>query len=169
MKKVTIYDVAREAGVSLATVSRVINGSSVVREKTKQKVLKVINDLDFKPNQVARGLATSKTTTIAIIFPQSLVAHVKNMIGGIGDAGRHLDYNITIYTTDDIYALPDGERAELINGQIYYIAPPSRTHQRIVGKLYTLISNYIDSKNGPCEVDISAFAVLLNEDNKNYI
>ena len=42
MKKVTIYDVAREAGVSLATVSRVINGSNVVREKTKQKVLDVI-------------------------------------------------------------------------------------------------------------------------------
>ena len=102
MKKITIYDVAREAGVSLATVSRVINGSSVVREKTKQKVLKVIDELDFKPNQVARGLATSKTTTIAIIFPQSLFAHVKDMIGGIGDAGRHLDYNITIYTTDDI-------------------------------------------------------------------
>lgn len=74
-----------------------------------------------------------------------------------------------IYTTDDIYALPDGERAELINGQIYYMAPPSRTHQRIVGKLYTLISNYIDSKNGPCEVDISPFAVFLNEDNKNYV
>lgn len=102
MKKITIYDVAREAGVSLATVSRVINGSSVVREKTKQKVLKVIDELDFKPNQVARGLATSKTTTIAIIFPQTLFAHVKNMIGGIGDAGRHLDYNITIYTTDNI-------------------------------------------------------------------
>lgn len=69
MKKITIYDVAREAGVSLATVSRVINGSSVVREKTRQKVLKVIEDLDFKPNQIARGLATSKTTTIAIVFP----------------------------------------------------------------------------------------------------
>ncbi len=69
MKKVTIYDVAREAGVSLATVSRVINGSNVVREKTKQKVLDVIDRLDFKPNDIARGLATSKTTTIAIVFP----------------------------------------------------------------------------------------------------
>ena len=68
MKKVTIYDVAREAGVSLATVSRVINGSNVVREKTKQKVLDVIDRLDFKPNDIARGLATSKTTTIAIII-----------------------------------------------------------------------------------------------------
>ena len=102
MKKVTIYDVAREAGVSLATVSRVINGSNVVREKTKQKVLDVIDRLDFKPNDIARGLATSKTTTIAIVFPQSLFAHVKDMIGGIGDTGRHLDYNINMYTTDDI-------------------------------------------------------------------
>lgn len=100
--KVTIYDVAREAGVSLATVSRVINGSSVVKDKTKQKVLEVIKRLDFKPNEVARGLATSKTTTIAIVFPQSLFAHVKDMIGGIGDTGRHLDYNINMYTTDDI-------------------------------------------------------------------
>ena len=58
MKKATIYDVAREAGVSLATVSRVINGSSVVREKTKEKVMKVIDELNFKPNQIARGLAT---------------------------------------------------------------------------------------------------------------
>ena len=102
MKKATIYDVAREAGVSLATVSRVINGSSVVREKTKEKVMKVIDELNFKPNQIARGLATNKTTTIAIIFPQSLFAHVKDMIGGIGDTGRHLDYNINMYTTDDI-------------------------------------------------------------------
>lgn len=94
MKKVTIYDVAREAGVSLATVSRVINGSSVVRDKTKQKVLEVIERLDFKPNDIARGLATSKTTTIAIVFPQSLFAHVKNMIGGIDDTGAFNNLNL---------------------------------------------------------------------------
>ena len=102
MKKVTIYDVSREAGVSLATVSRVINGSSVVKESTKQRVLEVIKRLDFKPNEVARGLAKSKTTMIAVVFPQSLFAHVKDMIGGIGDASRTLKYNITIHTTDDI-------------------------------------------------------------------
>lgn len=60
MKKATIYDVAREAGVSLATVSRVINGSSVVREKTKEKVMKVIDELNFKPNQIARVLRQTK-------------------------------------------------------------------------------------------------------------
>ncbi len=102
MKKVTIYDVSREAGVSLATVSRVINGSNVVKEATRQRVLEVIKRLDFKPNEVARGLAKSKTTMIAVVFPQALFAHVKEMIGGIGDASRTLKYNVTIHTTDDI-------------------------------------------------------------------
>ena len=101
-KNVTIYDVAREAGVSLATVSRVINGSNVVKPGTRDRVMDAIQRLDFKPNQIARGLATSKTTTIAIVFPQSLFAHVKDMIGGIGDTSRRLDYNVSIYTTDEI-------------------------------------------------------------------
>lgn len=101
-KNITIYDVAREAGVSLATVSRVINGSNVVKADTRDKVMDAIQRLDFKPNQIARGLATSKTTTIAIVFPQSLFAHVKDMIGGIGDTSRRLDYNVSIYTTDEI-------------------------------------------------------------------
>ena len=101
-KNVTIYDVATEAGVSLATVSRVINGSNVVRAETRKKVLEAIQRLDFKPNEIARGLATSKTTTIAIVFPQSLFAHVKDMIGGIGDTSRSVDYSVSIYTTDEI-------------------------------------------------------------------
>lgn len=60
MKKATIYDVAREAGVSLATVSRVINGLSVVREKTKEKVMKVIDELNFKPNKLLEVLRQTK-------------------------------------------------------------------------------------------------------------
>lgn len=74
-----------------------------------------------------------------------------------------------IYTTDDIYKLPDGERAELIDGQIYYMAPPSRKHQRIAGELYATIREYIKKNNGSCEVDIAPFAVFLNDDDKNYV
>lgn len=74
-----------------------------------------------------------------------------------------------IYTIDDIYALPDGERAELIDGQIYYMAPPSRNHQKIVGKLFTTIANYIESNNGSCEPYMAPFAVFLNEGDKNYV
>ena len=68
MKRITIYDVAKEANVSLATVSRVINGSDVVREDTRLKVEEAINKLGYKPNAIAQGLALSKTTTIALSF-----------------------------------------------------------------------------------------------------
>lgn len=73
------------------------------------------------------------------------------------------------YTIDDIYALPEGERAELIDGQIYYMAPPSKTHQKISGRLYKAIANYIDSRNGDCEVYAAPFAVFLDEDDTNYV
>ena len=74
-----------------------------------------------------------------------------------------------VYTINDIYALPDGERAELIDGQIYYMAPPSWNHQRISRKLHQTIANYIDRNNGKCEALAAPFAVFLNEDDVNYV
>lgn len=74
-----------------------------------------------------------------------------------------------VYTVEDIYALPDGERAELIDGRIYYRTPPSRVHQRLVYQLGRRIGNYIDAKGGDCEVYPAPFAVFLNEDQKNYV
>ena len=74
-----------------------------------------------------------------------------------------------VYTIDDIYALPDGERAELIDGKIYYMAPPSRNHQRISMFLSRVIGNYVESNGGKCEVYAAPFAVFLNKDDINYI
>ena len=74
-----------------------------------------------------------------------------------------------ISTIDDIYALPDGERAELIKGQIYYMAPPGRKHQKILSFLFTEISLYIRKKKGSCEVYPAPFAVFLNEENNTYV
>ena len=51
------------------------------------------------------------------------------------------------YTLEDLYALPDGERAELIDGRLYNMAPPNRMHQKISGKLHQTIANYISAKN----------------------
>jgi len=73
------------------------------------------------------------------------------------------------YTVDDIYALPEGERAELIDGKIYFMSSPSAAHQRVLGKLYRIIADYIDSKKSNCEVFLAPFAVFLNNDNKNYV
>lgn len=69
--------VAREAGVSLATVSRVINESSVVREKTKEKVMKVIDELNFKPNQIARGLADKQNYNYCNYLPTIIICSCK--------------------------------------------------------------------------------------------
>lgn len=77
--------------------------------------------------------------------------------------------NTEIYTIEYIYSLPDGERAELVNGTVYSMAPPSRKHQRIVGELYRIIANYIKGKNGSCEIYPAPFAVFLNQDNKTYV
>lgn len=73
------------------------------------------------------------------------------------------------YTTKDIYALPDGERAELIDGKIYDMAPPNRLHQKIVTRLSGIIDRYISDHNGTCEVYAAPFAVFLNEDDKTYV
>lgn len=74
-----------------------------------------------------------------------------------------------IYTIDYIDNLPEGERAELIDGYIYNMAPPGRRHQQILFSTARKIADYIDSNNGECEVNIAPFAVYLNNDNKTYV
>lgn len=74
-----------------------------------------------------------------------------------------------LYTEDDYYSLPEEVRAELIEGQIYYQAAPSRVHQKISGTLYYKIRDYIESKNGSCEIYPAPFAVKLREDRKTIV
>lgn len=74
-----------------------------------------------------------------------------------------------LYTIDDIYALPDGKRAELIDGQIYYMAPPNIIHQRILSFLHLEIGNYIRANKGTCEVFPAPFAVFLATDDSKYL
>ena len=73
------------------------------------------------------------------------------------------------YTTDYIYSLPEGQRAELIDGVVYDMAPPSRIHQITLNYINMQIYNYIEKNNGTCEVNVAPFAVFLNKDNKNYV
>ncbi len=75
----------------------------------------------------------------------------------------------TLYTLDYIYQLPEGKRAELIDGQVYDMAPPTRIHQEIVSGLHYKIRDFIDSKHGSCRVYPAPFAVFLNADDRNYV
>lgn len=97
---ITIYDVAREAGVSMATVSRVVNGNQNVKETTRRKVLEVIERLDYRPNAVARGLASKKTTTVGVVIPDIANSYFASLARGIDDIATMYKYNIVIANSD---------------------------------------------------------------------
>lgn len=97
---VTIYDVAREAKVSMATVSRVINGTAVVKDETKKRVQDAIAQLGYRPNAVARGLASKKTRTIGVIVPDVSTAFVSEMVRGIEDIAMMYGYHIILVNSD---------------------------------------------------------------------
>ena len=74
-----------------------------------------------------------------------------------------------LYTEDDYYNLPEDVRAELIDGQIYSQAAPSRIHQRILSEIHTVINNYIKGKKGFCQVYPAPFAVNLCQDDHTIV
>lgn len=73
------------------------------------------------------------------------------------------------YTEEDYYEMPEDVRAELIDGQIYYQAAPSRVHQEILSSLHATIYNYIKLKGGSCKVYPAPFAVKLNKDRNTIV
>ncbi|MBL3716644.1 catabolite control protein A [Lactococcus muris] len=96
----TIYDVARVAGVSMATVSRVVNGNANVKEKTRQKVLDAIEELDYRPNAVARGLASKRTTTVGVVLPTITLPYFAEIARGIDDIASMYQYNVILANSD---------------------------------------------------------------------
>lgn len=97
---ITIYDVAREANVSMATVSRVVNGNPNVKPTTRKKVLEVIDRLGYRPNAVARGLASKKTTTVGVIIPDISNVFFAELARGIEDIATMYKYNIILSNSD---------------------------------------------------------------------
>lgn len=72
-------------------------------------------------------------------------------------------------TIKDIYALPEGQRAELIEQQLHLMAPPTRIHQKLISELTQIIGQYIKSKHGGCEIYPAPFAVFLDEKKDIYV
>ncbi|ASK62933.1 catabolite control protein A [Virgibacillus phasianinus] len=97
---ITIYDVAREANVSMATVSRVVNGNPNVKPTTRKKVLATIESLGYRPNAVARGLASKKTTTVGAIIPDISSIFFAELARGIEDIATMYKYNIILSNSD---------------------------------------------------------------------
>ena len=97
--RVTIYEVARASGVSLATVSRVINKQGNVTEATRKKVEETIVRLGYKPSALAQALATNRSTNIGVVIPSANYVYISNMLNGITDAAKEKGYVLTLFVT----------------------------------------------------------------------
>ncbi|KGM45658.1 LacI family DNA-binding transcriptional regulator [Neobacillus niacini] len=106
--KLTIADVAKMAKVSKSTVSRIINGNYEQNtEETVKRVLKVIEELDYKPNALARSLKLTKTNIIGIILSNLQNPFWANVLEGVEDTCHHLGYHLMIFNSNDNAALEE--------------------------------------------------------------
>ncbi len=95
----TIKDLARLAGVSTATVSRALNGRADVNDKTRQKILKIAKDYNFRPNAVGRGLSMKKTFSIGVAIPDLRSSYFSEVILGIDEVASERGYSTIISNT----------------------------------------------------------------------
>ncbi|MBW7456153.1 LacI family transcriptional regulator, partial [Paenibacillus sepulcri] len=154
---IKIIDVANKAGVSPATVSRVLNGNSYVKAKTKDKVNKVIADLGYHRNAVAKNLRSQKTMTIGVIVPDINASYFAEIIKGIENMAYSRSYKVIIC---DVENQPDKEldylgllMSRTVDGMI--LATPATADEEIVrfsdkGYAIAVIGRHIEHPKVPC-------------------
>ena len=135
----SIKDVAKEAGVSIATVSRVLNDIDVVNEDTKKKVLDAIKKLGYRPNIVARSLKTQRTKTIGILLPDISNQFYPEIVRGAEDVSNIYDYNIILCNSDlDIEKEKEYLRVlkeKMVDGVIYMSSELNQEIMDIINEL----------------------------------
>lgn len=97
----TLRDVAREAGVSIRTVSRVVNNKDEIADSTRQHVLAVIDRLGYRPNVLARGLVSGKTRSIGVVIPQITDPFYPEFVQGVESVARAQEYHVFLCNTDE--------------------------------------------------------------------
>lgn len=111
-QRVTLEDVAREAGVSTMTVSRVINNKGRISAETREYVLAIVEKLRYRPNRAARTLVTNKTYIIAFVVPDITNPYFSRLFEGVDDVMRLEDYNVMVANSNEV---PSREKAILEN------------------------------------------------------
>lgn len=159
-KEITITDVAKQAGVSMATVSRVVNGNSNVKAETRKKVMAVIDKLNYHPNAVARSLASKKSTTIGVIIPNMVDLLYSNLAKGIDDVATMYKYNIILTSIQKGLSsdkqLLDGLIAKQVDGIIYMgeKVSPDLHEEMINSRIPIVFAGAIDEQNKISSVNI---------------
>lgn len=132
-----IYDIAKEAGVSPATVSRVLNNHRNVKEETRNKVQEVIRGKKYSPNTVARNLSVGTSRNIAFMAPDIENPFFSQILHGISDRAMDNGYNVfmsgTAENTEREHRILDSLKIEMMKGLI--IIPVSETDRETAAKL----------------------------------
>lgn len=100
-QEANIYEIAKEAGVSIATVSRVMNHSCTVSEKSRKRVLEAVEKLNYVPNSAARSLSTSTSTSVGVVIPDINNPFFSRLLQGITRAADEMGLNIFLFGTDE--------------------------------------------------------------------
>lgn len=153
---ISIKDVAKEAKVSIATVSRVLNGIEVVNEETQKRVREAVEKLGYRPNIIARSLKTQRTRTIGILIPDISNSLYPEIVRGIEDVANIYNYNIILCNSDlnldkekeYIYVLKE----KMVDGLLFMSNSLDEDVLNILQKLNmktVLIETTVDNKNIP--------------------
>ncbi len=151
----TIVDVAKKCNVSVATVSRVLNGSDKVTQQTKDKVQKAIDELNYCPNMLGRNLRTNKTNMILVMLPTISNNFYSKVVEGINDSGAQHGYNIMLCTTGNNDAKENTYlelmRNNFADGIIHLSLPPKDEYTISLCEKYAFVqcSEYSDKINAP--------------------
>jgi len=152
-----IIDVATRAKVSVATVSRVLNGSSLVSEKTKQRVLDVIRDMNYTPNAAAKTLRSRRTMTIGVVVSDIEVSYYAEIIKGVENTANALHYNVIICDAQNQKEKEQGYVSLLLNRTVdaMIFVTPMITSQEIIalvdgGYNVAVIGRNIEHERIPC-------------------
>ncbi|MDE6407906.1 MAG: LacI family DNA-binding transcriptional regulator [Anaeroplasmataceae bacterium] len=170
MANTTIYDVAGAAKVSLATVSRVMNNPEKVNPETREKVLRVIKELGYRPNAIARGLASRKTTTIGIVLADVSRSATAQLLGGIQDIAKKYEYSIKIFSIGNDEDITEAMRtviAEQVDGILFLNDELEKEQMKIAmdaikdAMIPVVLSNvFYEDEDIPC--------VAINYENATY-
>lgn len=121
-KKITIREVAQQAGISYQTVSRVLNGNNNVAEETRKRVLQAMHELDFVPNKVAQMLTTNRSQLLELIIVDIMQGRFADSIKSMALAARNAGYTllVTMADADELGVALDNAAARLVDGIIMY-------------------------------------------------
>lgn len=145
-KRVTIADVAEAAGVSTMTVSRAVNNKGGVSEETRQRILQIAHEMGYRPNSLARGLATQRTATVGLVVPDIGSPFFSQIARGVENVAYVNGYNVFLMNAENI----DREIAAL----------NSLWENRVDGLI--LCTSRLDQKQLRTRLERFPFAVLIN-------